>query len=103
MNENIFIALFVAIWSGGFFSQFVVKSRLKKLYPGLHKEVSAPSFSEHNIAYSLKYVGFSLKSSQWAEIEDQNLILWLQIQRALFIIMSLMMFGFLAVCLGDQV
>ena len=103
MEENIFIATFVAVWSGGLFSQFIIKTRLKNFYPDLHKELFAPSFSEHNVAYSLKYMGFSLKSSKWTDIKEHNLILWLQIQRALFFIMILMMFGFGSVCVRNGI
>lgn len=98
MNVNIFAVIFLTVWSGGVLSYFVIKNRIKKLYPALHSELYASSIAEHNIAISLKYQGFSLNSSRWKEIEDKTLITYLQIQRALFIIMILLMISFASLC-----
>ncbi len=101
MTENIFITIFVMVWSGGVVSYFLIKKRLKELYPNLHRELFASSLTEHNISYSLKYQRFSLKSSEWNKIDDQKLILWLQLQRALFVIMILMMISFVIVAVNN--
>jgi hypothetical protein len=98
MGQYIFITIFVAVWLGGVLSQFLIRKRMKELYPILHSELFASSLAEHNIASSLKYMSFSMKSSKWGDIDDQLLITYLKMQNALFVVMVVMMLGFLAAC-----
>ena len=101
MIWNIALPLYLIVFSTCAVLTFLIKSRLKELYPDLHERLYAQSIIEHNIKRSLKFQGFALSSAQWSEISDDKLISWLKINRISFVIMvSMLAIFFLMVLVG---
>lgn len=96
MVWNILIGVYLLIWSICGITFFLIKGRLQRDYPEIAERIFAKSLAEHNLAMSLKFQKFSLRSSMWEEIEDDCLITLLQIHRAAFIGFASMLAAFFA-------
>ncbi len=101
MIWNIAIPIYLIVFSTCAVLYFLIKSRLKELYPDLHARLFAQSIIEHNIKRSLEFQRFALSSAQWSEINDEKLLSWLKINRISFVIMvSMLAMVFLMALVG---
>lgn len=82
MFEYIFVGLFVL----GVLLFFRVKFLLKKLYPEIHNKLFSKNLASHSVDTSFKFVRFSLRKSEWKNITNTKLLLWLEIYRVIAVI-----------------
>lgn len=103
MNDLIWTisaVIFIGSWMVGAILGFLIKKRIKAIYPELHDKLYASAVVEHNIRKSLEYQKFSIFSSNWKKIDDRALLNWLRIQRVAFFIMVGLLVVFFAVVAG---
>ena len=75
--------IYIPVWCSLGIIDFLVRSRLKKLYPDMFEEYHA-TYKTNSIPEQMKYLGFMLNSKHWKPIQDSSLITLLHASRALF-------------------
>ena len=103
MVETIVVAVFLGSWLTGVILSYAIKKRLKAIYPEMHSYLYPKNVLENNIAQSLKFQRFALRPSQWSEIEDEKLLLWLKINRIACFVMISVLVVFLSIVLAGLV
>jgi hypothetical protein len=88
--SNIFVAdilklIFISVFLIGAFTLFRVKYLLRKYYANKHNEIFGKSLMEYNSSNSVKIVRFSLSRKEWEFVENDTLLFWLKIYRAVSI------------------
>lgn len=63
-----------------------VKSLVKRYYPAQHDEIYGKSWLDNSPSQSLKVIRFSLSRSQWGFVENEKLLFWLHIYRAVSVL-----------------
>lgn len=76
-----YTTIFLVTWAIGVILYFKVRFTMKRLCPELHNEVFGKSWQDHSIGTSLKFLSFSLKTSEWSAITDESLLFWLKLNR----------------------
>lgn len=85
INESnvIFVYLFWIFWATGIPLFLIIKARIKKMYPHIHNEIFGETWADHSIRTSINAIKFffEFKKEKWQEVDDKNLLLWLEFNR----------------------
>lgn len=89
------IFTFISTWVACAYFSLLVRKRMKLTYPNLHSDIYPDSLFKNDIKSGYKLIRFSLNSSMWREIEDPALLSQLHYQRALLVLVAVMLFTFM--------
>ncbi len=78
--------IILSIFVTGVFTLFRVKYLLRKYYLDKHNEIFGRSLMEYSPSNSVKVIRFSLSREEWEFIDNDSLIFWLKIYRAVSIL-----------------
>lgn len=96
IDWNIIIGVsFWVFWVAGIILFFKIKTTIKKMYPHIHNEVFGKTWADHSIRTSINTIKFffEFKKEKWREIDDKNLLLWLEFNRLIDIGFYLSLFA----------
>lgn len=77
------IYVFLVLWAMNVITYLRLRFLMKISYKEMHDRVFGKTWSEHSIAYSLKFIRFSFGGEQWSQISDPKVLGILKINRVL--------------------